>query len=58
MKDLRLFEDPPHRGYTPVDLYTKITYPFGILFLQTAKSYLDQNFLRITNPVSDLTGDQ
>ena len=32
--------------------------PKTFRFRKFWRSYLDQNFLRITNPVSDLTGDQ
>jgi hypothetical protein len=32
--------------------------PKHVRFRNFWRSYLDQNLLRITNPVSDLTGDQ
>jgi hypothetical protein len=59
------------RCYTATSKFTNVAYsstvplltspwssPKQIRFRKFWRSYLDQNLLRITNPVSDLTGDQ
>ena len=45
-------------GRTVLLLNSPWSSPKKIRFRKFWRSYLDQNLLRITNPVSDLTGDQ
>ena len=55
---IRRYTLTPHSCTTVGLLNSPWSSPKNVRFRKFWKSYLDQNLLRITDPVSDLTGDQ